>query len=98
MLHSLPALLSDLERRLTQGEDPVPLLASVSWNQVIDWPRNLDEAQALKRQLSGLQMLIQGLQAPIRATLMALNPQATYSAQGMDPMPNLVPMHLHERI
>lgn len=29
MLHSLPALLDDLERRLIAGEDPLPLLGMV---------------------------------------------------------------------
>jgi len=54
MLHSLPALLDELERRLMAGEDPMPLLGSVRWSEVIDWPRNWHEAARLQATLLGL--------------------------------------------
>jgi hypothetical protein len=88
MLHSLPALLNDLERKLMAAEDPMPLLNSVRWAEVIDWPKTLEEGARLKRKLEGIQYLIRGLQAPLRATLMRMSESSTYVAKGG---PNLPP-------
>jgi len=88
MLHSLPALLAELEHKLMAAEDPLPLLNSIRWPDVIDWPRTGPEAVRLQRQLDGIKVLINGLQAPLRATLMRLNQGATYMAKGG---PNLPP-------
>jgi hypothetical protein len=88
MLHSLPALLTELEHKLMAAEDPLPLLNSIRWPDVIDWPRTGPEAVQLKRQLDGIKFLINGLQAPLRATLMRMNEGATYVAKGG---PNLPP-------
>lgn len=88
MLHSLPALLDDLEHKLMAAEDPLPLLNSIRWPEVIDWPKSREEAARLKRTLDGIKHLINGLQAPLRATLMRLNPGVTYAAKGG---PNLPP-------
>ena len=52
MLHSLPALLDELERRLVAGEDPLPLIGSVRWSEVIDWPRNREETLKIRRKLA----------------------------------------------
>ena len=82
MLHSLPALLDDLEQKLMAGQDPLPLLNGIRWPEVIDWPRNRAEAARLGLKLDQLNFLINGLQAPLRATLMRLNPAATYVAKG----------------
>jgi len=87
MLHSLPTLLTELERRLIEGEDPLPLLAGVRWPEVIDWPQNKADAQTLRRKLANLQSLIQGLQAPLQATLMGLNLVPAYQRKGGVPMP-----------
>lgn len=85
MLHALPALLDELEERLVQGEDPLPLLASVRWSELVGWPKNPDDARLMKSRLEGIKALIQGLQAPLRATLMALREEPTYSLKGMSP-------------
>jgi hypothetical protein len=88
MLHSLPALLNDLEHKLMAAEDPMPLLNSIRWAEVIDWPKTPADAARLKRKLDGIKFLINGLQAPLRATLMRMNEGATYVAKGG---PNLPP-------
>jgi hypothetical protein len=90
MLHSLPALLDEMERRLVAGEDPMPLLGSIRWPEVIDWPKNVQEAQTLKLRLSSVNALIHGLQAPLRATLMGLNQDAGYQAKGAQPLPRSI--------
>ncbi len=82
MLHSLPSLLDELERRLIQGEEPMALLGRIQWADIIDWPRTLEEAARLKYRLADIQALISGLQAPLRATLMGLNQNATYKPSG----------------
>lgn len=85
MLHALPALLDDLEARIVHGEDPLPLLTSIHWPEVVGWPQELAEARKLKARLTGLKDLIHGLQAPLRATLMGLRAEPTYSLRGMSP-------------
>lgn len=90
MLHSLPAMLNDLERKLVEGQDPLPLINSIRWGEVIDWPRTRDEAARMKERLERLRFLINGLQAPVRATLMRLAPEATYVAKGGANLPQLV--------
>lgn len=82
MLHALPALLDDLERRLIQGEDPLPLLSTVRWAEVIDWPQTMEGAQRLKQRLAGLQQLLNGLQAPLNAALSAAGANPSYQASG----------------
>jgi hypothetical protein len=88
MLHSLPALLDELEHKLMAAQDPQPLLNSIRWSEVIDWPRTPEAAARISRKLDGIRFLINGLQAPLRATLMRLDPAATYVKQGG---PNLPP-------
>ena len=90
MLHSLPALLDELEHKLVLGEDPLPLLSGVLWHELIDWPKTPAEAVQLKRKLERLGVLVHGLQAPLRATLMRLNPGATYAAKGGAALPRTV--------
>ena len=89
MLHSLPAVLDELERRLIAGDDPIPLLGAIRWPDVIDWPRSSEDARNLKLRLSSINALINGLQAPLRATLMGLNQSAAYQAVGVTPPPVL---------
>lgn len=90
MLHSLPALLDELEQKIMAAEDPMPLLNSVRWPDVIDWPRTREDAARLKRKLEGIQFLIKGLQAPLRATLMRLNQGGTYAAKGGPNLPTTI--------
>ena len=90
MLHSLPALLEELEHMLLQGGDPRPLLEGIRWADVIDWPRTRDEADRIKSKLGGIQFLVSGLEAPLRATLMRLNQPATYRAKGAHALPKVV--------
>lgn len=78
MLHAVPALVDELEARLVSGRDPQPLLASVDWGRLVGWPVDLEQAQRLKRRVGEVLALVNGLQAPVRATLMTLNDSATY--------------------
>jgi len=87
MLHSLPALLDELEHKLMAAQDPQPLLKSIRWNEVIDWPRTPEAAARIKRKLESIRFLINGLQAPVRATLMRLHQGATYIKQGGPSLP-----------
>jgi len=96
MLHSMPALLDELERRLVAGEDPMPLLGSVRWSEVIDWPRNRQEAARLKARLGSISALIHGLQAPLQATLLGLHQSAAYKAKGGMEIPSTVSMRLQD--
>ncbi len=94
MLHSLPALLDELERRLMQGDDPMPLLGSVRWSDVIDWPRSSQEALNLRGRLKSISVLINGLQAPLRATLLGLHQNAAYKAKGGMELPPVISLRI----
>jgi hypothetical protein len=96
MLHSLPALLNDLEHKLIAGEDPLQLLGSVRWQELVGWPTSREEAQRLQVRLRNLKILISTLEAPLRATLMKLNDGATYAARGGMPLPSTVSVRLHQ--
>ena len=96
MLHSMPALLDELERRLMAGEDPSPLLGSVRWSEVIDWPRNRHEATQLRGRLGSITTLINGLQAPLQATLLGLHQNAAYKAKGGMELPTTLSMRLQD--
>lgn len=98
MLHSLPAVLDELERRLVIGEDPVSLLGSINWPEMIDWPKNSRESRDLKVRLSNINALIQGLQAPLRATLMGLNQGASYQNRGGVKLPKAISFRLHQSV
>ena len=98
MLHTLPALLDELEQRLMSSEDPLPLLASIRWPEVIDWPSNREQAATLKARLRSITALINGLQAPLRATLMGLNQGAPYVAKGGIALPSTLSFRLHESV
>jgi hypothetical protein len=97
MLHSVPALVDELEARLISGQDPLPLLASVNWGQLVGWPVDLEQAVGLKQRVSAVMYLLSGLNAPVRATLMALNGSATYRPGSGKP--NLaLPERFHQEI
>lgn len=98
MLQSLPAVLDDLERRLVAGQDPLPLLAAIRWPDLIDWPRDRREAEALKRRLSGIGALLNGLQAPLRATLLALHGEKGYAQTGRMAVPDALSLRLSEQV
>jgi hypothetical protein len=97
MLHSLPALLNELEQKIMASEDPLPLLNSIRWPEVIDWPKTPEEAHWLKGKLDGIKFLINGLQAPLRATLQRLNPGATYGRGGPG-LPSLISSRIATRV
>lgn len=98
MLHSLPALLDDLERRLIEGEDPLPLLGSVRWPNLAGWPQDPAEARRLKQRVSSISALITGLQAPLQATLLALNANAGYGAKGSVAVPASLSFRFSEHV
>lgn len=98
MLHSLPALLDELEHKLIEGHDPMPLLASVRWQEVIDWPTTLPEAKRLQVRLGNLRRLISALEAPLRATLMRLHQGGTYASQGGVALPSTLSMRVYQQI
>ena len=98
MLHSLPALLDDLEHKLMAAEDPMPLLNSIRWHEVIGWPRNREEILWLRGKLDGLKFLVNGLHAPLRATLQRLNPGTTYGAKGGPSLPPTISYRFGTRV
>ena len=83
MLHTLPPLLEEIESRLIQGEDPMPLLSSIQWANLVGWPQDAEEARKVKRRLGEIHALIHGLQAPLRATLMGLRMEPVYTLKGL---------------
>jgi hypothetical protein len=98
MLHSLPALLDELEAKLVACEDPMPLLAGVRWQQIIGWPTTRAEALKLQRRLNNLRILVGALEAPVRATLMRLNPGATYAPKGGMPLPSTLSARVFRKV
>lgn len=94
MLHSVPALVEELEARLISGQDPLPLLSTVDWGQLVGWPVDLAQAQRLKWRIGQVMSLLHGLNAPVRATLLALNDSATYRpGNGAAEIPSLERFH-----
>lgn len=98
MVHSLPALLDDLERRLVKGQDPLPLLASVRWPDLSGWPKDSVEARRMKHRLASLHALITGLQSPLQATLLALNESPGYGAAGKVAVPTSLSLRFSEHV
>jgi len=98
MLQTLPALLDDLERRLIAGEDPLPLLGTVRWPELAGWPKDPAEARQVKQRLSSINALINGLQAPLQATLLALTDSAGYGAGGTVAVPVSLSMRFSEHV
>jgi len=90
MLHSLPALLEELERTLIYGEDPMPLIGSIRWSEIVDWPKNHNEADSVKQRISRINEIIMALYSPLRATLMALGAGETYKPRGEATLPALL--------
>lgn len=98
MLHSLPALLDDLERRLIAGEDPLPLLGSVRWPDLGGWPKDLGEVQRMNRRLSSIQSLVIGLQAPVQAALRVFSESSGYGVRGTVPLPTSLSLRFSEHV
>jgi len=88
MLHSLPALLEELERTLVQGEDPMPLIGAIRWSEIMDWPKNPKEADSIKQKISRINEIIMALYSPLRATIMALGSDTPYKAKGDAVLPS----------
>ncbi len=82
MLHALPDLLDALETRLVAGEDPMGLLASIRWSELVGWPTDAEGARSVQRKVASIQALVNGLQAPLRATLMGLSGAGAYGRDG----------------
>lgn len=78
MLHALPDLLDALEAQLVHGQDPLPLLTGIRWSELVGWPQDLAQAQALKARLQRVQVLVEGLQAPLRAAMAQLQEAPVY--------------------
>jgi hypothetical protein len=87
MLHSLPALLEELERTLVHGEDPMPLIGSVRWSEMVDWPKDHGEASSIKQKISRISEIILALYSPLRATLMVLGAGESYRPKGEAALP-----------
>ena len=87
MLHSLPALLEELERMLLHGEDPIPLIGSIRWSEIVDWPKTPEEAGCVKRKTARINEIILALYSPLRATLMALGSDVPYKLKGGATLP-----------
>jgi hypothetical protein len=98
MLHAVPELLDALESRLVAGEDPAALLSNIRWSELVGWPDDLAGARALKRRISSIQMLLAGLQSPLRATLIGLSGNPGYGRNGIPAdAPALAP-RLHGKV
>ena len=82
MLHAVPDVLNTLEARLLAGEDPLLLLASVRWSDLVGWPDTPEDLKALQQRVASIQALVNGLQAPLRATLMGLQGEGCYNKDG----------------
>jgi hypothetical protein len=95
MLHSLPALLDELEHKLIVGEDPLPLLASVRWQEIIGWPTSKPEAIRLQVRLKNFLLLINALEAPLRVALTRLNRTGSYGMKGGVPLPPTISVRMH---
>ncbi len=78
MLHALPELLDALEARLRLGQDPLPLLTGIRWSELVGWPQDLAQAEILKARLRRIQVLLDGLHAPLRAALAQLHEPHVY--------------------
>ncbi|MCL1908002.1 MAG: hypothetical protein FWG12_01385 [Holophagaceae bacterium] len=89
MLHSLPALLDELERTLIQGEDPTPLIGSIRWSEIVDWPKDHDDSDRLKQKISRINEIILALYSPLRATILALGSDTPYKAKGQAELPTM---------
>ena len=89
MLHSLPALLDELERTLVNGEDPIPLIGAVRWSEIVDWPKDHDGSERLKQKISRINEIIMALYSPLRATILALGSDAPYKAKGHAELPSV---------
>ena len=98
MLHALPDLLDALEHRLVAGEDPTGLLASIRWSELVGWPEDREGAQALQRKVASIQALVNGLQAPLRATLMGLAGDRGYGRDGQVAGGPVLAPRMHGRI
>jgi len=88
MLHSLPALLDELDRTLLKAEDPTPLIASVRWSEIVDWPKDLEQAKSIRTKIARLKDIILQLGSPIRATLMVLGADSPYKMKGDSELPS----------
>jgi hypothetical protein len=70
------------------------LLGSVRWPDVIDWPRSRQEALKLRGKLGTINALINGLQAPLQATLLGLYQNAAYKAKGRMDVPSTISLRI----
>jgi hypothetical protein len=98
MLHAVPELLDALEARLVAGDDPAELLSGIRWSELVGWPEDAVSAHALKLRLVGLQILIIGLQAPLRAALTGLSGSVAYGRGGIPASLNGLAPRLQERV
>ncbi|HEY3401286.1 MAG TPA: hypothetical protein VGK03_11715 [Geothrix sp.] len=83
MLHAVPEFLDALESRLVAGEDPGVLLSNIRWSELVGWPVDQAGAKALKERVTALQVLLAGLQSPLRATLVGLSANPGYGRRGI---------------
>jgi hypothetical protein len=98
MLHSLPAVLEELERTLLHDEDPMPLIGSIRWSEIVDWPKNLDEANSVKRKVLQISDIISALYSPLRATLMVLGSGSPYKAKGNAELPAILTSRIEAEV
>jgi hypothetical protein len=85
MLHAVPELLDAIETKLIKGEDPAPLLSNIRWSDLVGWPEDRKNTLVLKQRIASIQTLLQGLQAPLRATLASLSGSPSYGRGGFPP-------------
>ncbi|MCL1892810.1 MAG: hypothetical protein FWG02_01065 [Holophagaceae bacterium] len=89
MLHSLPALLDELERTLIQGEDPMPLISAIRWSEIVDWPKDNEKAGQIRQKIERIGEIITALYSPLRATILALGSDVPYKAKCQAELPKV---------
>jgi hypothetical protein len=85
-------LLEEIERSLIHGDDPMPLIGSVRWSEIVDWPKDMDEATSIKRKIARINEIVSALYSPLRATLMAFGSGAgtPYKMKGDATLPSVL--------
>ncbi len=98
MLHAVPELLDALEARLIEGEDPSSLLSNIRWSELVGWPEDPVNANALKQHIVAIQTLLMGLQSPLRSALVSLSGSPAYGRNGIPAEAPVLAPRLHGKV
>jgi hypothetical protein len=59
----------------------------VRWSEIVDWPKDLEQAKAIRAKIARIKEINIQLSSPVRATLMALSADAPYRMSGGPELP-----------